>query len=188
MPSFMRARPQALDVSFEVNPSRRILFALAGSYLLSQAGCTSGPQAYGPQPGVQGPPSPLAEDQGPLIVQSSARSLNGYKHDVAQHIYQKCPELLFDGAPPPMLRAVIVLSLSVASDGRPLSVGVVRSNGYDELEAIAVKSVRRAAPLPLPDRSVIRANRVDFYETWLFRNDGRFQIRSLAEAQPMEAG
>jgi protein TonB len=30
---------------------------------------------------------------------------------------------------------------------------------------------------------VLRSGRVEVAETWLFRDDGRFQIRSLAEPQ-----
>ena len=46
-----------------------------------------------------------------------------------------------------------------------------------------MQSVRDASPLPAPQRSLVRNGRIELTETWLFRDDGRFQIRTLAQAQ-----
>jgi protein TonB len=116
-------------------------------------------------------------------TQSIALTVDGYKRDVARAIYRSNAERLFDGAPPPMLRAVVVLSLRIDPAGNLSRVSVLRSNGYRDLEEIALGSVRRATPLPMPNRLVARNGNAEFVETWLFRDDGRFQIRSLAEAQ-----
>lgn len=128
------------------------------------------------------PPHPDSAAEG-APVQSVALTVDGYKRDVARAIYRNNPENLFDGAPPPTLRAVVVLSIHIDPAGRPLRLAVLRSNGYRELEEIALASVRRAAPLPMPNRLIARNGEAEFVETWLFRDDGRFQIRSLAEAQ-----
>jgi protein TonB len=122
-----------------------------------------------------------AESTPPL--QSVASSVDGYKREVARAIYRNNPESLFDGAPPPLLRAVVVLSLSIDPNGHLSRVNVIRSNGYRDLEEIAVRSVRRTATLPMPSRVVAPKGTAEFVETWLFRDDGRFQIRSLAEVQ-----
>ena len=113
---------------------------------------------------------------GPLAAH--AETLDAYKAEVARHIHRANARETFDGAAPPMLRSVVVLSITVNSSGKA-HARVVRSNGIRELEARALRSVRRASPLPRWNG----AKSVHFYETWLFRRDGRFQIRSIAPPQ-----
>jgi protein TonB len=43
--------------------------------------------------------------------------------------------------------------------------------------------VRAAAPFPAPPTSLLRRGTLEIAETWLFRDDGKFQVRSLAEVQ-----
>jgi protein TonB len=82
-----------------------------------------------------------------------------------------------------VLRSVVVLSVRIDAVGRPVRIAVLRSNGLRALERRAVQSVRDAAPLPVPDRQMLRRGIASITETWLFRDDGRFQIRTLASAQ-----
>lgn len=155
------------------------LFALAS--LL--AGCAAPPSA--PPPPAP-PPSAVAATNAAAMAahpQSFALSIDGYKRDVARHIYRNRPDEQFDGAPPPMLRSVVVLTIRIDSVGNPVHVAVVRSNGYHELEEVAIRSVKSTAPLPMPNRLVARNGSAEYFETWLFRDDGRYQIRSLAEPQ-----
>jgi hypothetical protein len=60
----------------------------------------------------------------------------------------------------------------------------MRSNGHKDVEQIAIRSVHRAGPLPAPSAELL-GNRetVSFVETWLFRPDGHYQVRSVAENQ-----
>jgi protein TonB len=78
------------------------------------------------------------------------------------------------------------LQIAVDAGGQPTRVAVLRSNGYTELDRIAVQSVRRAAPLPHPSRFIMHGGGLEYTETWLFRDDGRFQIRTLAQPQANE--
>ena len=114
---------------------------------------------------------------------SSARSMEGYKRDAARHVYFHNGPRLYEGAPPPLLKSVVVLTIKVDANGAPTHVSVMRSNGFRELDRLAVQSVHDAAPLPIPQRVLQKRGITEFVETWLFRSDGRFQIRSLAEAQ-----
>jgi periplasmic protein TonB len=115
--------------------------------------------------------------------ESNARTLDAYKRDAARRIYFKNPSLLYDGAPPPVLKSIVVLSIRIDATGKPTRVTLVRSNGFRELEQRAMKSVEVAGPLPIPRASLLKVGAMEYYETWLFRDDERFQIRSLAEAQ-----
>ena len=57
---------------------------------------------------------------------------------------------------------------------------VWRSNGYQDLEQTALKSVRRAGKFPAPSPEVLKGQEtVRFLETWLFRHDGRYHVRSV---------
>jgi len=129
-------------------------------------------------------PAPAAAaPAAPIVPESSARTMDAYKQEVARWIYRSSAERLFDGAPPPMLKSVVVLTVAIDAQGHPKRVAVLRSNGYGALNQLAMQSVRRAAPLPRPRRSLMRGGVAEFSETWLFRDDGRFQIRSLAQVQ-----
>ena len=112
-----------------------------------------------------------------------ADNLARYKREVACRIHARNPTHLYEGAPPPVLRSVVVLSVRVDARGRPVRIGVVRSNGIRALERRAIQSVRAAAPLPIPAGVLLRRGAADITETWLFRDDGRFQIRTLAQVQ-----
>jgi len=118
-----------------------------------------------------------------MVPVSSALTLDAYKQEVARRIYLSSAKDLYDGAPPPMLKSVVVLSVSIDSNGQPRRVSVLRSNGHGALNQLAMQSVEGAAPLPRPGRALLRSGVAEFTETWLFRDDGRFQIRSLALAQ-----
>ena len=115
--------------------------------------------------------------------ESVAHNINAYKVDAARRVYFRNTALLYDGLPPPILKSVVVLTISLDAKGMPKRVAVLRSNGYRDLEQRAIKSVHDAAPLPIPHEAILKRGSVDYVETWLFRDDGRFQIRSLAEPQ-----
>lgn len=130
-------------------------------------------------------PSAAAES-GPASCEAGPRSsdnLERYKRDFACRIHARNGGQLYGGAPPPVLRSVVVLSVRIDSRGRPVRIGVVRSNGIRALERKAIQSVRAAAPLPIPAAALRQRGAADITETWLFRDDGRFQIRTLAQAQ-----
>jgi protein TonB len=119
----------------------------------------------------------------PAPVPEVLSSLDEYKRAVALRIAQANAQHLFEGAPPPLLRSVVVLSIGIDDEGHPARVQVLRGNGHRSLEQAAMQSLQAAAPLPLPGRLAGQRRLLEFNETWLFRDDGRFQLRTLAEAQ-----
>lgn len=152
------------------------------------AGCaTEPPSAPKPAPAAVQPPAPPAPPAGAPRDMSSAQTLDAYKADVARRIIAKNPDSLADSLPP-ILKSVVVMEISIDREGNATQIVVRRSNGFKDLEQKAISSVRRAGQLPAPSPAVIGgAAAVSYYETWLFRPDGRFQIRSVAEARKMSA-
>lgn len=157
------------------------LVALAG--LLVLGGCaSSGSRA------LSGAPAPAPTAHRATFV-APASTLEAYKTQVAESI-RGASDQTFDGALPPILKSVVVLDITVDRAGRPARVMVRRSNGFRALEQRALDSVRRAGPFPAPSARVLAGDdSVHYLETWLFRADGRFQIRSLVKApQPGLSG
>jgi protein TonB len=107
-----------------------------------------------------------------------------WRRALAQHILTVNRERVFDGRPPHPLKAVVVLELEVAADGRVRSASVLRAPKHArELGPAAVRTVHAAAPLPAPPRALLGGGSVRFTETWLYRDDDRFQLRTLAQEQ-----
>jgi len=77
---------------------------------------------------------------------------------------------------------VVVLQLTIDSRGALVDVRTLRTRNT-ALAAAAAKSARAAAPLPAPPRELLRGGRLEIAETWLYRDDGKFQVRSVAAPQ-----
>jgi protein TonB len=94
---------------------------------------------------------------------------------------------VFEGRPPNPLKAVVVLDLTVGADGRLQRATVMRAPDHArELGAEAVRTAQAALPLPAPPRSLVSRGPLRFTETWLFRHDNRFQLRTLALPQLLD--
>ena len=121
------------------------------------------------------PPAPA-----PLIP---PLTLDGYKKEFALRVAHASPEM-FEEPLPEVLKSIVVLDVAIDRGGNLVRLAVRRSNGFKVLENRAMDSVRRAAPFGAPAFSVRgRDGTVNFLETFLFRDDGRFQIRSLVAAR-----
>ncbi len=138
---------------------------------------------------VAGCANPDFESKKPLILnpppgEAPVSALDQYKIMAAQRVTEVNAKEITPGNPQPMLRSVVSLEYWVDRGGNVTSVVLYRSNGDREAERIAVASLRRASPLPAPSRALVDSSgRVRAVETWLFNNDGRFQLRSVAAPQ-----
>ncbi len=120
----------------------------------------------------------------PPSEQESMAQLNAYKIKIAQRILDQNAPLLASGNPQSMLRSVVVMAFKVDKQGQLTSWSVYRTNGDAQAEQRALSSLQRAAPLPLPPSSLFgNAREIEIVEGWLFNDDGRFQIRTLASPQ-----
>jgi protein TonB len=132
------------------------------------------PVAYSQAPAAQ-----VAAARPAAPAASRALTLDEYKKHAARHIIASSAHLLATQLPP-ILKSVVVLDITVDAEGNVTHLALWRSNGWDDVEAIALDSVRRAGKLPAPSPEVLAGQpSVRFLESWLFRPDNRFQVRSV---------
>ncbi|KAF3996907.1 energy transducer TonB family protein [Glaciimonas immobilis] len=150
---------------------------------LGLTGCIGGPadrisssRANVPTPTTFGEP----------VAPAMTATPEGYKQYLAQRIAAVNSTKVYIGRPQALLRAVIVLKIYVDADGQLLRTEIMRSNKDRVAEAVALSSVKNASPFPKPDKQLLRKGEVEVSESWLFNTDGRFQLRTLAEAQMNE--
>lgn len=154
----------------------------AALVIATLAACAQEPPAVAPAPPpalepLPPPPPPAAAP--PDVVVAPARLLDDYKRRLAVRIVASNPKVFHEQLPH-LMKSIVVLHIRVDSHGRPLRVAVFRSNGYHALERRAVASVIMAMPLPAPPAALLDDERsLSFLETFLFRDDGLFQVRSL---------
>jgi protein TonB len=131
-----------------------------------------------PQYARSAPPVPVVAGQ-----RTSFDSVEAYKSDAAEHIMRYNTAHTFSGKLPPMLPAIVVLSITVDNTGKMTRVAVQRSRDNDASK-VAVASMRRAGVLPRPFNLAPGPGRsLTFSETFLFNADYRFQLRTLAPIQ-----
>ncbi|AIY44056.1 hypothetical protein LT85_4898 [Collimonas arenae] len=149
----------------------RINLGLYCATALLLGSCTSTPTAPPPIPAT----TPNAT--------STATTLDDYKRGLAQRIVAVNSTEVYIGRPQALLRAVIVVKYYINADGQLLRAEILRTNRDRKAETSALTSVRKAAPFPKPDGKFLRRGEVEIAESWLFNDDGRFQLRSIAEQQ-----
>ena len=159
--------------------------ALLAVLLVAACGAPTPPAPEKPAaPAAPAPaPAPSAPPQAAVPALPPPRTpLDAYKRDVAQRILSVSAAQTFEGRPPENLQAVVVLQFTIERSGTLTGLKTLRSR-HPAQEKIALASVRAAAPFTAPPTALLRSSRVEVAETWLFREDGKFQIRSLAEPQ-----
>jgi protein TonB len=140
---------------------------------------------------IYGTPSPYSEGAVKMIPPSSPSlpspaGLDDYKTLVAQHVARHNSDRIYSGTLPPMLPAIVVLSITVDEDGQLRDVAVQRSRDPDASE-VALAAMRRSTPLPRPQLLAQQAGgKLTFSETFLFADSGHYQLRSLAGPQASE--
>ena len=106
-----------------------------------------------------------------------------YKEYLARRISEVNSTKVYPGRPQALLRSVIVAKYAIDANGELLRSEIVRSNRDRDTEATTLHSIKNTAPFPKPGPALLRNGRVEITETWLFNNDGRFQLRTIAQAQ-----
>lgn len=170
----------------------RLMLAAVGGILAACGAPSPAPTpapAPPPAPIVVTPPEIVTPAPAPKPVGPMARlapldpTLEAWKRSAAERIHATNKGQLFDGKPHHLLRAVIVVEVTVDPDGKVVRSRVLRSPNIKTLDDMALASLRKAAPLPPPPKSLMRRGNLVYSETWLVQNDGKFQVRTLALPQ-----
>lgn len=155
-------------------------------------GCATQPEPT-PPASAKTPPSGQASRPAPPVfappaaVTPSPRALADWKRSAAERIHAANRSLVFTGTPPNPLRAVVVVDMTVSADGQVRRAELLRVPGHAKhLGAVALKTLSAASPLPAPPRTLVAQGPIRTTETWLFRDDGQFQVRTLALPQSAE--
>jgi hypothetical protein len=164
-------------MTFQITPRR---LALAGALLSSLwlAGCGT---AISPG-AVPGQLSDATPERGsrPRPTPSNATTARDYRKDAARYIYQLNKTRIYEGKLPPMLYAVGTLQVDLDAGGRVLSMHWMRAPKHaPEVIAEIEKTVLEAQPFPAP----ARLGKVTWTDTWLWDEDGHFQLDTLSEGQ-----
>ena len=115
---------------------------------------------------------------------AQAQSADQVKADFARAVYLNSATQVHNDRPQPMLRAVVVLRIKLG-DNDQWQAEVFRDNpDRPEMTRAALESVARLpAPVGLSPkvRQLLRTD--GLVEAWLFENDGRFALKTLAKPQ-----
>lgn len=114
---------------------------------------------------------------------STATTVEEYKRVLADRIAATNSVHMYVGRPQALLRSVIVVKVQIDAAGKLVRSEIMRSNRDRANEATALSSLKAAAPFPKPSVHLLRHGNVEIMESWLFNNDGRFQIRTTAQRQ-----
>lgn len=113
----------------------------------------------------------------------SYANVDRYKEILAHHVVLHNAAHTFTGPLPPLLPAIVVLRISIDRAGRITNMFVQRSID-DEASSVAMASMRRSGDLPPPHNLIgVGERSLTYSETFLFNEDYRFQVRSIAPPQ-----
>lgn len=175
------------NADFRITHSIRCRTGIAVAALIV-AGCANPPAAPVQTGSATSAPSQATKSPAaaPAVAYStpSPRTLSDWKRNAAERIQSANRSLVFSGAPPNPLHAVVVVEMTVGADGQVRRADLLRVPGHaKQLGGVALKTLNAASPLPAPPKGLVVQGTMKTTETWLFREDGQFQIRSLALAQ-----
>jgi protein TonB len=138
-----------------------------------------------PSPGPAASPAtpPAAPSSNPLRLASRDPSLEAYKRSAAERIHAANAKKLFDGRPHHLLKAVIIIDITVDRSGNVVASRISRSPKIAALDAMALASLKVASPLPAPPPALLARGVLVYSETWLVQNDDTFRVRTLTLPQ-----
>lgn len=118
------------------------------------------------------------------ISPAQAQSADQVKADFARSVYLNCATQVHNEQPQPLLRAVVVLRVKL-NEQNQWQAEVFRDNpDQPEMTQAALDSVTKLpAPVGLSAKALQMLRNDGMIEAWLFQNDGRFALKTLAKPQ-----
>ncbi|QEI05296.1 hypothetical protein FXN63_05155 [Pigmentiphaga aceris] len=177
---FPLRQPSAVSSAWRTGACLAATLLVAGCSVLPGGG--SGPSAAASSQIAELGPIPTAPGVPPPDTPAEA-----WQMQFAQALHDHQASKVFEGIPQNPLYAIIVLEIELDAKGTLRNVRNMRSppHGAKERDA-AIASVRAGGPYPPPPRQLLKNGVAKFTETWLFNNDRRFRLRSLAAPQSPE--
>jgi protein TonB len=113
-----------------------------------------------------------------------AQSADEVKADFARAVYLSSASQVHNDQPQPLLRAVVVLRIKL-NEQNQWQAEVFRDNvDQPAMTKAALDSVAKLpAPVGLSARATELLRNDGLVEAWLFQNDGRFALKTLAKPQ-----
>jgi protein TonB len=120
----------------------------------------------------------------PATAQAQAQTPDQLKAEFARSVYLSSATSVHNERPQPLLRAVVVLRVRL-DDSNHWQAEVFRDNpDQPEMTRAALESVARLPPAVGLSAQALQALRTEgLIEAWLFQNDGRFALKTLAKPQ-----
>ena len=113
-----------------------------------------------------------------------AENLEKVRHDFAQLVYEDAGSEINRDRPQPLLRAVVVLRVKLNELGHWTGEVIRENDEQPELTRKALASVAHLVKtMEVSATATEQLHREGFLEVWLFQNDGRFALKSLALPQ-----
>jgi protein TonB len=118
------------------------------------------------------------------VSPAQAQSADQVKADFARSVYLNSAALVHNERPQPLLRAVVVLRVKL-NEQNQWQAEVFRDNpDQPEMTQAALDSVAKLpAPVGLTPKALQMLRNDGMIEAWLFQNDGRFALKTLAKPQ-----
>jgi len=119
-----------------------------------------------------------------LAAPAQAQTADQLKADFARAIYLNSATQVHNEQPQPLLRAVVVLRIRLNEQDQ-WQAEVFRDNpDQPAMTRLALESVARLpAPVGLSPKARQMLRQDGMIEAWLFQNDGRFALKTLAKPQ-----
>lgn len=115
---------------------------------------------------------------------AQAQTADQVKADFARAVYLHSAGKVHNERPQPLLRAVVVLRVKL-NEQNQWQAEVFRDNpDQPEMTQAAIASVAQLpAPVGLSPKALQMLRNEGLVEAWLFENDGRFALKTLAKPQ-----
>lgn len=121
---------------------------------------------------------------GPAVAQTAEQVANQVQADFARAVYRHWTAKVHNERPQALLRAVVVLRVKL-NDQDQWQAEVFRDNPQQpEMTQVALETVTRLPPpVGLTPKARELLHNQGLIEAWLFQNDGRFALKTLAKPQ-----